>query len=145
MLNCLRRSFEQQRLLGSTFLSTTPTPTDNTDTNHAGCIDKDPFHRRRPSNRQSPVAGRLPSRTSFCRGPSFRGAPPSRKSESDDPDEQSFLLKWCNRPTVVTTGLANNNINNNVVDNNNNNNNKNNNKTTSSTTKIKSTSSPPLR
>merc|ERR1712055_132450 len=40
------RSFEQQRLLGSTVLSRTPTPKEITDNDHVHCIDNDYFTKK---------------------------------------------------------------------------------------------------
>ena len=60
-IRCLyeRRSFDQQRLLGSTVLSTTPTPRDNTDKDYARSIDTDIF-----ADKDTRIAQKnLPSRT----------------------------------------------------------------------------------
>ena len=82
-IQCLykRRSFDQQRLLGSTVHSTTPTPRDNTDKDYARSIDTDIFANKDPRIALKPsVTDRRRHENSFRRGPYFRGAPSTRES-----------------------------------------------------------------
>ena len=82
-IRCLyeRRSFDQQWFLGSTVLSSTPTPHDNTDKDYARSIDTDIFANKDPRIALKPsVTDRRRHENSFRRGPYFRGAPSTRES-----------------------------------------------------------------